>query len=110
MAVTSTSGDGVVNINVGSDTATVSATALAVTTGFKPRYVKCVNHEASGGSITIEFFEGMGDSVSVKQINDSDAIMAEIANGGIVVSDSGFTCADSDLVTTDETVSWIAMG
>lgn len=109
MAITSTqSSHQVRNVAVGRYLDTGTAAAFAITCGFKPRYVKVVNLNASG-LVSVEWYEGMADASAVKKAAAGD--MTVITTLGITVSDSGFTVGlDTDLNVTNEQLSWMAIG
>ena len=108
MTVTSTQtkGNGVSQRAVGRYVSDETAAAFTITTGFKPRYVKVVNLNASG-DVMLEWFEGMADASAVKTA--IDGTRSVITTLGITVSDSGFTVGlDTDLNVINEQLSWLA--
>ena len=111
MAVTSTQSKGpasVVNFAVGRYISSDTAAAFDITTGFKPRYVKVVNLNASG-DVTVEWYEGMADDSAV--LRGIDGAQSLITTLGITVSASGFTVGlQTDLNVINEQLSWVAMG
>lgn len=111
MAITSTQSKvpaSVNNVAVGRYLDTGTAAAFTLTTGFKPRYVKVVNLNASG-DVMLEWFEGMADASAVKTA--IDGTRSVITSLGITVSASGFTVGlDTDLNVTNEQLSWMAIG
>ena len=95
------------NIAVGRYITTGTAAAIAITTGFKPRFVQVVNLAATGDMH--QWYEGMADASARKQVTAGD--MTLITTLGITVSASGFTIGlDTDLNVTSEQLSWIAIG
>jgi len=110
MAVTSTqtSNGGVANIKVGRYISSSTAAAFKITTGFKPRYVKVVNLNASG-YVQEEWFEGMSDDTAFK--SGIDGAQSVISSLGITVAEDGFTVGlDTDINVVSEQLSWIAIG
>lgn len=98
----------VVNIAVGSYLDTGTAAAFDITTGFKPRYVKVVNTNASG-LVMIEWFEGMSDANAVKTASNGDR--TTITTLGITPLAKGFTIGlDTDLNADNEQIEWLAIG
>ena len=96
------------NITVGRyhDDGTVAA--FKITCGFKPRYVRIQNLDGSGG-VTVEYFEGMDDDTGWLTAIEGDGSL--MASNGITVAEDGFTVGlNTDLVFTDEQLSWIAFG
>jgi hypothetical protein len=88
------------------DTGTIASTPMVITTGFKPRYVKVVNTNASG-DVMLEWFEGMTAGYAIKTAIDGTRSM--ITSLGITVSANGFTVGDdTDLRVTSEQLYWQA--
>jgi len=89
------------------DTGTVAAYTFS-DLGFKPRYVKIQNLNASG-LVSLEWYEGMADDSAVK--TGADGAISVITSLGITVTDRGFTMGlDTDLNVTSEQISWLAIG
>lgn len=87
------------------DTGTVAA--YTFTLGFKPRYVKIQNLNASGYA-AMEWYEGMADASAV--LTGADGAVSVITTLGITVSDTGFTMGlQTDVNVTSEQVSWLAL-
>ena len=87
------------------DTGTVAA--YTFTTGFKPRYVKVINHAATGA--TLEWIEGMAADSAAKYVAAGDKTL--IASNGITVSENGFIFGlDTDANVTSEQCTWVAFG
>jgi hypothetical protein len=111
MAVTqSQSTHHVRNVATGAYKDTGTAAAFTITTGFRPRYVKVVNHD---GLCMEEWFEGMAAAASAKIVDSgSNATdITKVTSNGITVSDSGFTVGlDTDINVTGEQIYWLAMG
>ena len=109
MSISSTQSDHQVrNVAVGRyhDDGTVGA--FTITTGFRPRYVKVQNLDGSGG-VTLERFEGMTAATGWLHAIEGDQSL--IATNGITVAESGFTVGiNTDVVFTDEQLSWMAIG
>ncbi len=96
------------NVTVGRYLDTGTVAAFKITTGFKPRYVKIQNLDASGG-VTVEWFEGMADDSAWLKAIEGDGSL--ITSDGITVAEDGFTVGlNTDLVYTSEQLSWIAFG
>lgn len=110
------------NIKVGSVEGTGSA--INVSVGFDPAYVKCFNYDDAGGlAPTIEWWDAMTDGHGLKTLKSIDsgstgnASSAKITSNGISAyagssaAGAGFTIgADSDLNASDETICYIAVG
>lgn len=111
MAVTSTQSmqpASVSNVAVGRYLTSSTAAAITITTGFKPRYVKVVNLNASG-LVQEEWFEGMTADTSFKSA--ADGTQSVLASLGITVSANGFVIGlDTDINVINEQLSWIAIG
>jgi len=91
------------------DTGTVASSwPMTITLGFKPRYVRCANLNASG-DVTLEWYEGMANASAVK--HDISGTQTLIATLGITPTADGFIMGfDLDLVVTSEQISWLALG
>lgn len=111
MAVTSTQSKAPASVNNvahGRYIDTGTAAAFTITCGFKPRYVRVVNHNSSG-LVMIEWFEGMADAAGVKTASNGDR--TELTTLGITPLSYGFTVGlDTDLNVTSEQLSWQAIG
>lgn len=111
MAITSTqvkNSASVVQVVVGRYLDTGTAAAFDITTGFKPLYVKVVNHNASG-LVMIEWFHGMAAAAGVKTA--ANGTRTELTTLGITQNANGFTVGlDTDLNVTNEQLSWLAIG
>lgn len=84
-----------------------TAAAITITVGFKARYVKVVNLNASG-DVMIEWFEGMAADEGVKTAIDGTRSL--ITSLGITVSDKSFVIGlDTDLNVKAEQLSWLAI-
>lgn len=98
----------VCNIAHGSYLTTATATAVSITTGFKPRYVKVENFNPSG-IIQVEWMEGMTGACGIKTI--LAGTRSRLTSNGITVADNGFTIGlDTDLNVIDEQMHWQAIG
>lgn len=109
MAVTSTQSIQPVGINiaVGRYISSDTAAAFTITTGFKPRYVKVVNLNASG-DVTVEWFEGMADDSAI--LRGIDGAQSLITTLGITPLSYGFTVGlQTDLNVISEQLSWMAI-
>lgn len=85
------------------DTGTVAA--MAITLGFRPRYV-CVLNNTSGDQE--EFIEGMADASAMKKVAAGTTSL--ITSNGITPSESGFTIGlDTDILVTSEQLTWMAI-
>jgi len=85
-----------------------AAAEFTITCGFKPRYVKVVNVDATGLS-SMEWFEGMANDSCVETITNGTITVD--TTEGITVSASGFTVAvNTEVVIADEQLTWIALG
>ena len=115
MTVTQSQTDdgGVLGVAVGRYLTDATAAAIAITCGFKPRYVKVVNLTAAGTGLAImEWFEGMADASGIKTYDagTSEAGVELITTLGITPSENGFTIGlDTDLNVISEQLSWIAI-
>lgn len=99
---------GVSNLAVGRYISTSTAAAFDITTGFKPRYVKVQNLNASGYA-AMEWYEGMADASAV--LTGIDGAISLITTLGITVADSGFTVGlQTDVNVISEQLSWMALG
>lgn len=107
MAITqSQSSHQVRNYAVGAflDSGTVAATAI--TTGFRPRYVRVQNLTSRD---SMEWFEGMTAGHGLKTV--AAGTRTAVTSNGITVSASGFTIGlDTDVLVTSEQIYWIAVG
>lgn len=82
--------------------------AFKITTGFKPRYVMVQNLNSSG-FVKMEWLEGMAADSGIKTAKTGAQSL--IVSNGITVADDGFTVGlDTDLVYTNEQLSWLAIG
>lgn len=110
MAVTSTQSiqpGSVTNTAVGRYITSSTAAAFVITVGFKPRYVKVQNLNASGYA-AMEWYEGMADASAV--LTGIDGAISLITTLGITVSASGFTVGlQTDVNVINEQLSWIAL-
>lgn len=87
------------------DTGTVAA--YAFTLGFKPRYVKIQNLNASGYA-AMEWYEGMADDSAV--LTGADGAISLITSNGITPSEGGFTMGlQTDVNVSNEQVSFLAL-
>jgi len=85
------------------DTGTVAAYTFVL--GFKPRYVKVVNHAATGA--TLEWIEGMAADSAAKYVAAGDKTL--VTSNGITVCEAGFVFGlDTDANVTSEQCSFIA--
>lgn len=105
---------GVANVASGSYITDGTAAAIAITTGFQPRYVKVVNvTAASTGLVSVEWFEGMDDANAVKteDAGSSETAVTLITSLGITPNSRGFTIGlDTDLNVTSEQLHWLCIG
>ncbi len=96
------------NVAVGRYITSSTAAAFTLTTGFKPRYVKVQNLNASGYA-AMEWYEGMADASAV--LTGIDGAISLITTLGITVSASGFTVGlQTDVNVINEQLSWMAIG
>lgn len=100
-----------------------TGSAINVSVGFKPDYVKLFNLDDAGGlAPTMEWFKGMPAASGLKglKITDSgtsgNASQAKVTSNGISMYDGddthapGFTIgADSDINANGETICYIAV-
>lgn len=111
MAVTSTQSmqpASVANFAVGRYLTSDTAAAITITTGFKPRYVKVQNLNASGYA-AMEWYEGMAADSAV--LTGADGAISLITTLGITVSVSGFVIGlQTDVNVINEQLSWKAQG
>lgn len=86
------------------DDGTVAATKI--TTGFRPRYVLVVNLDSRD---QMEHFEGMTDGHGLKTV--AAGTRTVVTSNGITIADDGFTIGlDTDVLVSDEQLTWIAVG
>ena len=109
MTITSTqTQEHVRNVAVGRYLDTGTVAAFKITTGFKPRYVRVQNLDASG-LVKMEWYEGMTAGYGWK--TGATGTPAMITSNGITVAEDGFTVGlDTDLCYTNEQLSWYAFG
>jgi hypothetical protein len=107
MAITSTQTTHQVrNYAVGRFLDTGTVAAAVITTGFKPRYVLVSNVTSRD---QVEYFEGMAAASAVKMVAAGTRTL--ITSNGITVSDTGFTIGlDTDIMVSNEQISWVAIG
>lgn len=108
MAITSSqnNGDGIVRFASGNYLNDGTVAAFDITCGFTPRYV-CVQNETSRDGM--EWFEGMANAEAVKTVAAGTRTL--ITSNGITPLDDGFTIGlDTDVVVTNEQLSWYALG
>ena len=80
--------------------------AIAISCGFKPRYVKVFN-VAAGGLVTIEATDTMAAAAAFKEI--TAGTKSFITSNGITITDYGFTIgADADVNVSGEAIHYIA--
>lgn len=108
MAVTSTqSVERAGNFAAGRYITTGAAAAIAITTGFLPRYVKVVNVDSGD---MVEWYEGMAAASACKTVGATGA-RSLITTLGITVNSRGFTIGvDLDVNVSTEQLSWTAHG
>lgn len=83
-----------------------TAAAIVINIGFKPRYVKVQNLNASGYA-AMEWYEGMAAASAV--LTGADGAISLITSLGITVSASGFTIGlQTDVNVINEQLSWKA--
>lgn len=86
------------------DDGTVAATKIV--TGFRPRVVRVMNVESRD---QMEHFEGMADATGLKTVAAGTRTLA--GSNGITIHDDGFTIGlDTDVLVSDEQISWEAIG
>lgn len=102
MAVATSTSGGIVNTSTGS--ATSAGAAIAVSLGFKPRWVKVIN-ETDG--IVWEKLEGMSATKTLKLISHDTAQVVVDTSTAISLDDSGFTLS-STAAGTSKALAWIA--
>jgi hypothetical protein len=109
MAVTQSQTNGGVQNNhvaVGRYITSSTAAAIAITCGFKPRFVRVMNVTSLD---KMEWYEGMTAAHAVKQV--AAGTSTEISSNGITVAEDGFTIGlDTDVNVINEQLSWIAIG
>lgn len=100
-------GDGVARLATGDYLTDATAAAVTFTIGFKARYVKGVNVNASG-DVMLEWIEGMAAASAIKTAIDGTRSL--ITTLGITVADKTITFGlDTDLVVINEQMRWLAM-
>lgn len=90
-----------------------TGSALNVICGFKPRYVKLYNYDATN-PITVEWWDGMGAADGLKNGNST---WARLTTTGITVyegtdaqgSGQGFTVGTDAVNGSGETCFWVAI-
>ena len=90
-------------------TSIVAADSTVIACGFKPRYVQWCDVTSR---IQIEWFEGMAANTCLKTAVDGVKTI-ETTNGGITVSNSGFSVlqnATLAAILASEVVAWRANG
>lgn len=93
-------------VHVGSYLTDATAAAVAITCGFRPRYVKVFN-ETSGDQI--EWNETMADAEGFKKVAAGASAM--VTSNGITPSANGFTIGlDTDINVINEQMSFIVLG
>jgi hypothetical protein len=96
------------NVAVGRYITSSTAAAFELTTGFKPRYVKVQNLNASGYA-AMEWYEGMAADSAV--LTGIDGAISLITSLGITVGERGFTVGlQTDVNVINEQLSWMAIG
>lgn len=96
----------VANIALGRYVNGVTAAAVLITTGFRPRHVRIVNNTSMD---ELNWFEGMADASGFKRLAAGTA--TAIAANGITPTANGFTIGlDTDINVLSEQLSWIAIG
>lgn len=96
----------VVQLAVGSYITTGTAAAIAITTGFRPLWVRVVNETSRD---MYEWYYGMADAEAVKTVAAGTRTL--LTTLGITPSASGFTIGlDTDVNVTSEQISWMAIG
>jgi hypothetical protein len=94
------------NFATGRHLETTTAVAVAITTGFRPRYVRVLNNTSSDLE---EWVEGMPSPSARKQLAAGTG--SNITTNGITVTDTGFTIGlDTDINVVNEQMSWMAFG
>ncbi len=92
-----------------------TGSAINISLGFVPSYVKCFNYDDAGSAApTMEWWSGMTDGHGLKNTTDTQA---KVTSGGISEYDGadasaakGFTIgADSDLNASGETIMYMAV-
>ena len=97
----------IANIAVGRYIDTGTVAAFTITLGFKPRWIRLINQNASSSSF--EWYEGMADASAIKRAVAGD--LTVVTANGITVSANGFTVGlDTDVNVTSEQLNWIAIG
>jgi len=102
-----------------------TGSAINVSIGFTPDYVKCFNYDDAGGLFcTVEWWTGMTDGHGLKTTSITDSgttgkkSSEKITTGGISAysgttagNGAGFTIgADADINASAETIFYIAVG
>jgi hypothetical protein len=109
VAVTSTSSKNpasVAQTAVGRYLTSDTAAAIVITLGFRPRYVKVQNLNASGYA-AMEWYEGMADASAV--LTGIDGAISLITSLGITPAAGGFTIGlQTDVNVINEQLSWLA--
>ena len=87
--------------------------AIAVTLGFRPKYVKVINVE---GKAMLEFVDTMAAGKGYKILTgiddttDTVSLHSYIASGGITLNDYGFSIGtDTDINVSGEELHWFAI-
>src|SRR3990167_8032827 len=109
MAITSSqvkNSASVMQMAVGSYITSSTAAAIAITTGFKPLWVRVIN-ETSGDMY--EWYHGMAAAEAIKTV--AAGTRSIITTLGITQNSNGFTVGlDTDVNVINEQLSWMAQG
>lgn len=101
-AAATTNAMGVVNFASGALTG--DGTAITVTLGFTPRFVKVVN---VSDVETWEAHEGMAAGTAIKTVTAGTTTV--VADGSVTLTDNGFTLASAEFGSAD-VITWVAFG
>lgn len=91
-------------------TVTGTGSAISVTVGFQPQYVKLCNIT---GNCQMEWFQGMGNAYGQKIVDSGVGTtdISTVSSGGIIPAATGFSIGtDSDLNVNTEVIYWLAIG
>lgn len=93
--------------NVASGSFTSDNTAVTVTLGFVPRYVKVFN---ATDVITWEKTEGMAAAAAIRQDTTDGNTMTNNTSSNILINDDGTITISATAAGNAKAISWIAIG
>jgi hypothetical protein len=97
----------VCNVAVGRYITDGTAAAITITVGFKARWIRVINQNASSSSF--EWYEGMAAASALKRALAGDITV--VTTNGITVAATTFIIGlDTDVNVTSEQLNWIAIG